>query len=160
MDFVGLSSSQAKKTWFFFFMFLWQFILHWTSLGREGDSYCIMCILGPCIMETIDVYNSLEQISLFWSSWPYWVTQKLPQICTVILRICIGKVAWFAVYICGNFWVTQYVIKMYRQNTDEMFRYNRYIECNCKWPTKKYKDSHGLLHFYLFLFAVHLYKTM
>ena len=23
----------------------------------------------------------------------YWVTQKLPQICTVILRICNGKVA-------------------------------------------------------------------
>ena len=39
----------------------------------------------------------------------YWVTKKLPQICTVILCICIGKVAWFAVYICGNFWVTQYV---------------------------------------------------
>ena len=38
----------------------------------------------------------------------YWVTLKLPQICTVSLRICIGKVAWFAVYICGNFWVTQY----------------------------------------------------
>ena len=34
----------------------------------------------------------------------------LPQICTVILRIHIGKVAWFAVYICGNFWVTQYHI--------------------------------------------------
>ena len=41
----------------------------------------------------------------------YWVTQKLPQICTVILRIRIGKVAWFAVYICGNFWVTQYIPK-------------------------------------------------
>ena len=27
----------------------------------------------------------------------YWVTQMLPQICSVILRICIGKVAWFAV---------------------------------------------------------------
>ena len=40
----------------------------------------------------------------------YWVTQKLPQISTVILRIRIGKVAWFAVYICGNFWVTQYNI--------------------------------------------------
>ena len=38
----------------------------------------------------------------------YWVTQKLPQICTVILRISIGKVAWFAVYICGNIWTTQY----------------------------------------------------
>ena len=38
----------------------------------------------------------------------YWVTQKLPQICT-ILRIRIWKVVWFAVYICGNFWVTQYV---------------------------------------------------
>ena len=35
----------------------------------------------------------------------YWVTQKSPQICSVILRICIGKVAWFAVYICSNFWV-------------------------------------------------------
>ena len=44
----------------------------------------------------------------------YWVTQKLPQICTVILRILIGKVAWFAVYICGNFWVTQYVDIMYQ----------------------------------------------
>ena len=31
----------------------------------------------------------------------YWVTQKLPQICSVILRICIGKVAWFEVYICS-----------------------------------------------------------
>ena len=31
---------------------------------------------------------------------------KMPQICTVILRICIGKVA---VYICGNFWFTQYL---------------------------------------------------
>ena len=40
----------------------------------------------------------------------YWVTQKLPQICTVIFRIRIGKVAWFAVYICGNFWVTQYIV--------------------------------------------------
>ena len=40
----------------------------------------------------------------------YWVTQKLPQICTVILRIRNGKVAWFAVYICGNFWVAQYNI--------------------------------------------------
>ena len=39
----------------------------------------------------------------------YWVTQNLPQICTVILRIRIGKVAWLAVYICGNCWVTQYV---------------------------------------------------
>ena len=38
----------------------------------------------------------------------YWVTQKLPQICTVLLRICIGRVAWFAVYMGGNFWVTQY----------------------------------------------------
>ena len=37
----------------------------------------------------------------------YWVTQKLTQIRTVILRICIGKVAGFAIYICGNFWVTQ-----------------------------------------------------
>ena len=37
------------------------------------------------------------------------MTQKLPQIGTVMLRIHIRKVAGFAVYICGNFWVTQYV---------------------------------------------------
>ena len=37
------------------------------------------------------------------------LVQKLAQICTVILRIRIGKGAWFAVYIWGNFWVTQYV---------------------------------------------------
>ena len=33
----------------------------------------------------------------------YWMTQKLPQICTVILRFRIGKVERFAVSICGNF---------------------------------------------------------
>ena len=32
----------------------------------------------------------------------YWVPQKLPRIYTVIAHICIGKVAWYAVYICGN----------------------------------------------------------
>ena len=46
----------------------------------------------------------------------YWVLQKLPQICTVILCICIGKVAWFAVYICGNLWGTQYILTIYRQS--------------------------------------------
>ena len=33
----------------------------------------------------------------------YWVPQKLPQIWTVIVCICIGKVAWFAVYICAKY---------------------------------------------------------
>ena len=44
----------------------------------------------------------------------YWVPQKLPQICTVIAYICIGKVAWFAVYICGNLWNAQYVQPTFR----------------------------------------------
>ena len=39
----------------------------------------------------------------------YWVPQKLPQIYTVIAYICIGKVAWFAVYICGNIWNALYI---------------------------------------------------
>ena len=38
--------------------------------------------------------------------------EELPQISTVILRIRIGKVAWFAVYICGNFSLTQYMVKL------------------------------------------------
>ena len=58
--------------------------------------------------------NSINFLSTLSFSLPlrvyrYWVTQKLPQICTVIMRICVGKVVWFAVHICGNFWVTQYV---------------------------------------------------
>ena len=52
------------------------------------------------------------------------MTQKLPQICTVILRIRIGKVAWFAVHICGNFWVTQYYRETITWNT------NNNITCN------------------------------
>ena len=52
------------------------------------------------------------------------MTQKLPQICTVILRIRIGKVAWFAVYICGNFWVTQYI------EVDK----TRYCKSKKSWP--------------------------
>ena len=43
----------------------------------------------------------------------YWVTQKLLQIRTDFLRICIGKVAGFAVCICGNFWVTQYDLTLF-----------------------------------------------
>ena len=38
-----------------------------------------------------------------------WVPQKLPQIYTVLAYICIGKVAGFAVYICGNIWNAQYL---------------------------------------------------
>ena len=38
----------------------------------------------------------------------YWVPQKFPQIYTVIAYIFIGKVAWFAVYICGNVWNALY----------------------------------------------------
>ena len=64
--------------------------------------------------------NQRNMISFFFFLWTlllivcmcicvYWVTQELTQICTVILRISIGNVAWFAVYIDGNFWVTQYV---------------------------------------------------
>ena len=35
--------------------------------------------------------------------------QKLPQIYIVIASICIGKVAWFSVYICGK-WHAQYLL--------------------------------------------------
>ena len=38
-----------------------------------------------------------------------WVPQKLPQICTVIVCICIGKIAWFTVYICDNIWNACYI---------------------------------------------------
>ena len=37
------------------------------------------------------------------------VPQKLPQIYAVIAYICIGKVAWFALYIFGNIWNALYI---------------------------------------------------
>ena len=36
----------------------------------------------------------------------YWVPQKLPQIYTIIAYICIGKIAWYALYICCKVWNT------------------------------------------------------
>ena len=39
----------------------------------------------------------------------YWVPQTLPPIYTVMVYICIGKVAGFAVYICGNIWNALYI---------------------------------------------------
>ena len=36
--------------------------------------------------------------------------QKLQQIYIVIAYICIGKVAWFAVYICGDIWNALYAV--------------------------------------------------
>ena len=41
----------------------------------------------------------------------YCVSQKLPHICTVIAFFWIGKVAWFAVYICGNIWNAWFFVK-------------------------------------------------
>ena len=46
---------------------------------------------GKITFNDIGLFNVLREEFLFESI--YWVTQKLPQICTVILRICIGKVA-------------------------------------------------------------------
>ena len=43
------------------------------------------------------------------TGWP----RSYLQICTVILRIRIGKVAWFAVYVCNNFWVPKYEFSIF-----------------------------------------------
>ena len=73
------------------------------------------------------------------------MTQKLPQICTVIFRIRIGKVAWFAVYICGNFWVTQYHI-------DEQSIQNQWLEQNdsvlCKFLSWRSSDKNWFYDYY------------
>ena len=56
----------------------------------------------------IIMYFWLEYISKWIST--YWVPQKLPQIYTLIAYICVGKVAWFAVYICGDIWNALYIM--------------------------------------------------
>ena len=40
----------------------------------------------------------------------YWVTQKLPQICTIFYVSILGRLR--NLYICVNFWVTQYTLNL------------------------------------------------
>ena len=57
-----------------------------------------------CPRSSYPLYSVSYFIKWVTTSWTYWVPQKLSQIYTVIAYICIGKVSWFAVYICGNIW--------------------------------------------------------
>ena len=53
----------------------------------------------------------------------YWVTQKLPQIYTanyVTFPIQIRKIK---VHICGNFWVTQYIKRIYCKIKNEQIQF-------------------------------------
>ena len=43
----------------------------------------------------------------------YWVTQKIPQIYTANHATSPIKIRKITVHICGNFWITQYYIKVY-----------------------------------------------
>ena len=109
----------CKKTrcwllWYLRKTFSWLLGLYWLRYDR---SMCLHAIIYVLFMKAeiagfqFTAKNkviflpdfSTEKMSL------YWLAQKWPQIFTIILRFCIGKVAWFAVYICGNFWVTQYL---------------------------------------------------
>ena len=83
-------------------------ILSWDGqdlvFAPEWDRCRITCQrLISCRVFTFLILNK----TVFkWNMKPdiYWVPQKLPQKYIVIAYICIGKVAWFAVYICGNIW--------------------------------------------------------
>ena len=72
------------------------------NYNHQGDEYItIRQVITSashdfCIRSNINVQYKTPPIGTYTY---YWVTQKLTQICTVILRICI---------ICGNFWVPQY----------------------------------------------------
>ena len=55
----------------------------------------------------------------------YWVHQKLPQIYTVISYKCVGKVAWFALYICGNLWNALYDIVVSYVSKVERYKNNK-----------------------------------
>ena len=79
-------------------------------LGLRTDNIYTTFDLFEALANTVDTPNVGDKCVKIVDHivYCYWVTQKLPQICTVILRICTGKVAWFAVYIFGNLWVTKY----------------------------------------------------
>ena len=80
----------------FFFVLLFYLITFFTSNSRKKrDEWLYLkrfIKLYPFCRDLIDVAQSLYyNLSC--------VTQKLPQICTVISCICIGMVAWCAVYL-------------------------------------------------------------
>ena len=70
-------------------------LLTWTVLNWNKVCYIVF---------NITTHKSVINRSLYMNLEYYWGPQKLPQICTLISYICIGKVAGFEVYICGNIW--------------------------------------------------------
>ena len=70
-------------------------------LKDDVSQYTFYAILQMyfCMQKQMLILKNDGCIKIFLSLWLllYWVTQKLLQICTVILRFCIGKVAWFLV---------------------------------------------------------------
>ena len=74
-------------------------------------SLCLLFCLSLCLLESFSLIYVVFSVTVCLSacihrslSLCYWMPQKLPQIYTVILYICIAEVAWFAVDICGNIW--------------------------------------------------------
>ena len=62
-----------------------------------------------------------SKISRTWTAGLATVFHILPQIYTVIAYICIGKVAWFPVYVFGNLWntvakPTVHVLEIFEKN--------------------------------------------
>ena len=67
-------------------------------------SYLGKWVMQRHFLDCLDIFINetfimLQFHPIFTIDMIYWVPQKLPQIYTVIAYICIGKVAWFAVYI-------------------------------------------------------------
>ena len=78
----------------------WAFSSNWISIPKRCIK--IFQVRRSFVTKSKLVFFILICVSL--SPFLYWVPQRLPQIFTVIMYIWIGKVAWFAVYICGNLW--------------------------------------------------------
>ena len=83
------------------------FFLQCSDLGNEKSLNAFDTIVYPFYLVIYNLFAINGDQNCFYVI--YWVTQKLPQICTVILCIRNGNVAWFAVYICDYFLVTQYL---------------------------------------------------
>ena len=69
----------------------------------RSDLKCYSYFTEKCRLHTAGIRRPF-QLSLCW----YWVPQQLPKIYAVIAYICIGKVAWFAIYNCGYIWNMYY----------------------------------------------------